>query len=53
MERPEEWRYYQEFFRLLARDGYNGYVSNECAYQGPDPEKVLRLYTTLFHAFTK
>lgn len=52
MERPGEWRYYQEFFRLLVRDGYRGYVSNECAYQGPDPEKVLRLYTTLFHAFT-
>jgi sugar phosphate isomerase/epimerase len=52
MEQPEVWRYYQEFFRLLVRDGYRGYVSNECAYTGPDPEKVLRLYTTLFHAFT-
>jgi sugar phosphate isomerase/epimerase len=51
MEQPDVWRYYQEFFRLLVRDGYKGYVSNECAYQGPDPEKVLRLYTTLFHAF--
>lgn len=51
MERPQEWRYYQEFFRLLARDGYQGYVSNECAYQGPDPEKVLSLYTALFRAF--
>src|SRR5262249_50821505 len=38
MERPELWRYYQEFFRLLVRDGYAGYVSNECAYTGPDPE---------------
>jgi sugar phosphate isomerase/epimerase len=52
MEQPDVWRYYQELFRLLARDGYRGYVSNECAYRGPDPEKVLRLYTTLFHAFT-
>jgi sugar phosphate isomerase/epimerase len=52
MEQPDVWRYYQEFFRLLVRDGYRGYVSNECAYRGPDPEKVLRLYTTLFHAFT-
>jgi sugar phosphate isomerase/epimerase len=51
MEQPGLWRYYQEFFRLLARDGYQGYVSNECAYTGPDPEKVLRLYTTLFRAF--
>lgn len=53
MERPEEWRYYQEWFRLLVRDGYAGYVSNECAYQGSNPEKVLRLYTTLFQAFTQ
>lgn len=52
MEQPQVWHYYQEFFRLLVRDGYKGYVSNECAYEGPDPEKVLRLYTTLFHAFT-
>jgi sugar phosphate isomerase/epimerase len=53
MEQPEVWPYYQEFFRLLARDGYKGYVSNECAYRGPDPEKVLRLYTALFQAFTR
>lgn len=52
MEQPDLWRYYQQFFRLLVSDGYRGYVSNECAYRGPDPEKVLRLYTTLFHAFT-
>lgn len=51
MEQPDVWRYYQEFFRLLVRDNYRGYVSNECAYQGPDPEKVLRLYTTLFQSF--
>lgn len=51
MDAPEQWRHYQEFFRLLKRDGYTGYVSNECAYRGPDPEKVLRLYTTLFHSF--
>ncbi|MCC6446079.1 MAG: sugar phosphate isomerase/epimerase [Armatimonadetes bacterium] len=52
MEQPDLWRYYREFFRLLARDGYKGYVSNECAYTGPDPEKVLRFYTTLFEVFT-
>jgi sugar phosphate isomerase/epimerase len=52
MEQPGVWRYYQEFFRLLVRDGYRGYISNECAYQGPDPQKVLRLYTALFHSFT-
>src|SRR5205823_972542 len=52
MERPEEWGYYQEMFRLLVRDDYRGYVSNECAYTGSDPESVLRLYTALFRAFT-
>jgi sugar phosphate isomerase/epimerase len=52
MEHPGVWHYYKEFFRLLVRDGYKGYVSNECAYTGPDPQKVLRLYTTLFHSFT-
>jgi sugar phosphate isomerase/epimerase len=52
MEQPELRGYYQEFFRLLSRDGYRGYVSNECAYTGSDPEKVLRLYTSLFQAFT-
>jgi sugar phosphate isomerase/epimerase len=51
MEKPEVWGYYREFFRLLVRDGYNGYISNECAYRGPDPDKVLRLYTALFNAF--
>lgn len=52
MERPELLPYYQEFFRLLIRDGYKRHISNECAYTGPDPEKVLRLYTALFRAFT-
>lgn len=52
MELPELWPYYQEFFRLLRRDGYRGCISNECAYTGPDPEKVLSLYTALFRAFT-
>lgn len=52
MEQPDVWRYYQELFRLLVRDGYHGYISNECAYTGPDPEKVLMLYTALFQSFT-
>jgi sugar phosphate isomerase/epimerase len=52
MEQADLWRYYREFFQLLVRDGYKGYVSNECAYTGSDPEKVLRMYTTLFHSFT-
>lgn len=53
MEKPEVEGYYQEFFRLLVRDGYTGYISNECAYRGPDPEKVMRLYTALFHSFIR
>lgn len=52
MEEPHVRPYYQEFFRLLVHDGYKGYVSNECAYTGPDPVKVLSLYTALFRAFT-
>jgi sugar phosphate isomerase/epimerase len=48
MERPEDLGYWQEWFRLLKQDGYQGYVANEAAYTGPDPEKVLRLYTALF-----
>jgi len=48
MERPSELTYWQEWFRLLKGDGYQGYVANESAYTGPDPEKVLRLYTALF-----
>jgi sugar phosphate isomerase/epimerase len=48
MERPGELAHWQEWFRLLRADGYDGYVANESAYTGPDPEKVLRLYTALF-----
>ena len=50
MERPEVLGYYQEFFGLLADSGYEGYVANESAYSGPDPEKVLRMYTALFQS---
>lgn len=48
MERPAETAYYRELFTLLRGAGWNGFVSNECAYRGPDPDKVLRLYTALF-----
>jgi len=48
MEQPTELPYWQEFFRYAKQDGYNGLVCNEAAYTGPDPEKVLRLYTGLF-----
>jgi hydroxypyruvate isomerase len=49
MERPDQLPMYQELFRLLKADGWDGYVAMEAAYTGPDPEKVLRLYTALFH----
>lgn len=52
MERPDQLPMYQELFRLLKADGWNGYVAMEAAYTGPDPEKVLRLYTALFHTLT-
>jgi len=40
-------------FEWLNRIGFSGYISNECAYTGPDPEKVLALYVGLFKAFVK
>lgn len=46
------WPYYRELFALLKEDGYDGPISNECSYVGPDPEKVLRLYTTIFEMCT-
>ena len=49
-ERPEETLYYRELFQLLKADGFQGYISNECAYVGPDPITVLRLYTAFFRA---
>jgi len=52
MERPDQLPMYQELFRLLKADGWNGYVAMEAAYTGPDPEKVLRLYTALFRAMS-
>jgi len=48
MEKPTELPYWREFFELAKKDGYDGYVANEAAYNGPDPEKVLSLYTALF-----
>jgi len=51
-KRPEELPRWQEWFGLLKQDGYQGYVANESAYTGPDPEKVLRMYTALFQTMT-
>lgn len=53
MEEPDVLGYYQEMFDLLKADGFEGYICNESAYRGPDPEKVLRLYTALFTAMTR
>jgi sugar phosphate isomerase/epimerase len=52
MEPPDVFSHYQELFRLLKADGWDGWVSQESAYRGPDPEKVLTLYTALFRAMT-
>ena len=49
---PAETPYYRELFGLLRAAGWQGFVSNECAYRGPDPDRVLRLYTALFRALT-
>lgn len=51
-EKPETFKLYRQMFQWLKRIGFSGYVSNECAYRGPDPEKVLALYVALFRAFT-
>lgn len=52
MEQPTELGYWQEWFRLMKQDGYAGYFANEAAYNGPDPEKVLRMYTALFQVLS-
>ena len=49
-ELEHEPGYYRELFALLRVAGWSGFISNECAYRGPDPERVLRLYTALFRA---
>lgn len=51
-EDPETFELYRQMFEWLQRIGFDGYISNECAYRGPDPEKVLALYVGLFKAFT-
>jgi len=53
MEGPDVLPYYQEMFGLLKASGFRGYISNESAYGGPDPAKVLSLYTALFRVMTR
>lgn len=50
-EAPETFELYRQMFQWLKRIGFEGYISNECAYRGADPEKVLALYVALFKAF--
>ena len=52
-EDPETFELYRQMFGWLQRIGFDGYISNECAYRGPDPEKVLALYIGLFKAFVE
>jgi protein FrlC len=50
VERPDTFDLYRQMFAWLKRTGFEGYISNECAYRGGDPEKVLALYVALFKA---
>ena len=52
VESPETFDLYRQMFEWLKANDFKGYISNECAYTGPDPEKVLALYVALFKAFT-
>jgi len=52
VEDPKTFEFYRKMFAKLKEIGFNGYISNESAYRGPDPEKVLSLYVGLYRAFT-
>ena len=43
---------YRSLFASLKSTGFDGYVSNESAHVGPDPERVLALYLALFRAYS-
>ncbi len=51
VEEPETFELYRQMFEWLNRIGFSGYISNECAYTGSAPEKVLALYIAIFKAF--
>ena len=51
-ENPETFDLYRQMFQWLKANNFTGYVSNECAYTGSDPEKILALYIALFKAFS-
>ena len=52
-ENPDQFDLYRQMFQWLTRMGFDGYVSNECAYRGSDPEKVLSMYIALFKAMAQ
>ena len=52
VEDPETFEFYRRMFAKLNELGFDGYISNESAYCGPDPEKVLALYVGLYLAFS-
>jgi len=52
VEDAKTFEFYRRMFDKLKEIGFNGYISNESAYRGPDPEKVLALYVGLYRAFT-
>ena len=51
VEEPQQIGFYRSMFTKLREIGFEGYISNECAYEGPDPEKVLAMYVGLYRAF--
>jgi len=51
VEDAKTFEFYRRMFAKLKEIGFNGYISNESAYRGPDPEKVLALYVGLYRAF--
>jgi len=52
VEDPRTFELYRRMFTKLKKIGFDGYISNESAYRGPDPEKVLAMYVGLYRAFT-
>jgi len=52
VENPRTFEFYRRMFAKLKEIGFDGYISNESAYTGPDPEKVLAMYVGLYRSFT-
>jgi len=52
VEDPATFEFYRRMFAKLKERGFDGYISNESAYTGPDPEKVLAMYVALYRALS-